>query len=60
MIAELTKSECLFEKRTVADLSEHEMLNINGGSGPLQLEAAGAAIVYAGYRFGHWLYEVTH
>ena len=60
MTLELTKSEPLFEKRTVADLSEYELENINGGSDPLRLVAAGAALVYAGYSFGHWLYTVTH
>ena len=60
MILEQSKSDLLFEKRMVGEISENELENINGGSTPLQLTAAGLAIAYAGYNFGHWLYTVTH
>jgi lactobin A/cerein 7B family class IIb bacteriocin len=60
MRTELTKSPPLFEKRVVATLSEIELENVNGGSTPVQLAAAAAALAYAGYKFGHWVYDVTH
>jgi len=60
MTTELTKSEPMFEKRAVMTLSESELENINGGSTPLQLAGAAAAIAYAGYKFGHWIYDITH
>ena len=60
MILEQNKPALLFEKRMVAEVSENELESINGGSTPLQLAAAAAAVTYAGYAFGHWLYTVTH
>jgi lactobin A/cerein 7B family class IIb bacteriocin len=60
MILEQNKPKLLFEKRMVAEVSENELENINGGSTPIQLAAAAAAVAYAGYNFGHWLYTVTH
>jgi lactobin A/cerein 7B family class IIb bacteriocin len=63
-------SELLFEKRTVAELSENELMAVNGGATPAApavvvataaiLVGAGAVmlgieIFQAGYAFGQWL-----
>ncbi len=50
----------LFEKRTVAELSEAELMDVNGGATPAILVGAGAfllgvEIFQAGYAFGQWL-----
>jgi lactobin A/cerein 7B family class IIb bacteriocin len=34
MTLEMTKANGLFEKRTVAELTEQEMLNVDGGATP--------------------------
>ncbi len=53
-------SEILFEKRTVAELSENELMSVNGGATPAILVAGGAVLLgieifQAGYAFGQWL-----
>jgi lactobin A/cerein 7B family class IIb bacteriocin len=53
-------SEMLFEKRTVAELAEAELMDVNGGATPAILVGAGAfllgvEIAAAGYAFGQWL-----
>lgn len=50
----LSQSPLLFEKRIVAELSENELMAIDGGSG-LACVAATIALVKAGYDFGQWL-----
>jgi lactobin A/cerein 7B family class IIb bacteriocin len=56
-------SEMLFEKRTVAELSETELMDVNGGATPTIVPitvGAGAVLLgieifQAGYAFGQWL-----
>jgi len=56
-------SELLFEKRTVSELSEDELMAVNGGAEPVTLvivAGAGAVLLaveiyQAGYAFGQWL-----
>jgi len=56
-------SELLFEKRTVAELSEAEMMNVDGGATPtiVPITAGAGAVLLgieifqAGYAFGQWL-----
>jgi uncharacterized protein YdiU (UPF0061 family) len=45
----------MFDKRTVVELNEGQMVEIDGGT--LGEAAAALAIIYAGYQFGHWLRE---
>jgi lactobin A/cerein 7B family class IIb bacteriocin len=54
-----TTTSMLFEKRTVAELSEAQLMTIDGGSSHY---CAGAAALFlaveiaqAGYAFGNWL-----
>jgi len=58
-------SQLLFEKRTVAELSETELMSVNGGATPATTivpitVGAGAVLLgieifQAGYAFGQWL-----
>lgn len=50
----------MFEKRTVSELSESELMEIDGGTSPLFITAAAAGIFYSGYLIGQGIYNVTH
>lgn len=57
----------IFEKRTAAELTENEMLEIDGGTANLCIFAlyvgiaGGLATAYtAGVAVGQWLYSATH
>ncbi len=50
----------LFEKRAIIELSSDEMMEINGGTTPLCLVAAGAAIVWSSIQIGRAIYGATH
>ncbi|MEC5143151.1 class IIb bacteriocin, lactobin A/cerein 7B family [Chitinophaga sp. 212800010-3] len=47
----------LMQKRTVSELSEKEMLEIDGGTSPI---CAAAAVCAVGYYCGKALYYATH
>jgi lactobin A/cerein 7B family class IIb bacteriocin len=63
----MAKQHLMFEKRTVAELSEDELMLVNGGATPAVVVATGAILVgagavmlgieifQAGYAFGQWL-----
>jgi lactobin A/cerein 7B family class IIb bacteriocin len=61
MTLEMAQSS-LFEKRTVSELSEIEMVGIDGGATPLTLTTplivvgTGIGVFVAGYEFGQWLH----
>jgi lactobin A/cerein 7B family class IIb bacteriocin len=63
MNIEISKASPLFEKRTVSELSENELLGIDGGGTPLTFTmavvvvGAGIGIAAAGYQFGQWLHD---
>ena len=49
----------LFEKRTIVEISNEELADINGGTTPVCMSitsvGAGVGVLYAGYKFGQWL-----
>lgn len=49
--------QALMQKRTVSELSEKEMLEIDGGTSPI---CAAAAVCAVGYYCGKALYYATH
>ncbi len=51
----------LFEKRTIVEMSNEELAEINGGTTPvcffasMGAVAVGTGLLAAGYQFGQWL-----
>lgn len=65
-VAYQSKKSPMFEKRTVMELSDNELISIDAGTGGVCVSIATAvasaiiAVGQGGYGFGQWIYGVMH